>query len=306
MKYAWKTLMLPLLSPEDAGAGSGGSGDAGGSAAGTADNGQAAGAAGSEGVARTGAAPTGFTYKEDRTDWMPKHRFNEVNTRAQQSGQRVSQLEADLAERDRKIAALAGVAPVDPNAQKADSVKAAFFQMFPNFKHLADLTPDQMQAILRAPQGADRAQQAEDRHWQQQGKTVLKTIYSEVAASFGAEKLSADQESDIQSSFAPWFNAKCRAELEASGGETSATLQKYEDNDPSLIADFVKRVTNNWVEPARRRVTQQTLTRTRPVPSSAGRTQITSRPAPENFKTLDERIEYGAGMLKDQGFFGGR
>lgn len=252
--------------------------------------------------AATPASTTGFSYQEDRSKWIPPHRFNEVNQRAQ----RTQQLEVDIAERDRKIAALAGVAPVDPNAQKSQQVKDAFFQMFPAFRHLANLSDQQMERLLRAPESADQVKEIETRYWRQQGDSFQGKVFSEVANAIGADSLSEDQKSDLQSSFHSWFGAKCRAELEASGNAASATLDRYQAQDPSLIADFVKRVTNNWVEPARRRVTQQTLTRTRPVPSSAGRSQVITRQTPETFKTLDERIEFGANRLKDEGFFGGR
>lgn len=251
-----------------------------------------------QGASRT-SAQSGFTFAEDRKDWVPPHRFREVSEKAG----KLKDLESQIAERDRKIAALAGVQPVDPKTQKAEQVKEAFLEMFPQFKHLANLSDEQMQALLQTPQRVGQATEAESREWARHGKTQLNSLYSSVADVIGADTLNDDQKSDLKDSFASWFKSKVQSELQATGGESSATLSKYEDGDQTLIEEFTKRYTANWVEPARRKLTQQTLTRTRPVPNSQGRAQVTSK-RPEKFNSLDERLDYAASMLQDQGVLG--
>lgn len=239
-------------------------------------------------AAGTTASPS-FTYKEDRTDWIPRHRFNEVS----QQARRAAELEAQIKERDAKIAALAGVTPKDPGAEKAEQVKAAFFQMFPQFKHLSNLTDEQMQALITAPEKAGRVDQFEQREWARHGKAQMSTLYSNVAEAIGAEALDDDQKADLRESFSAWFKGKCQQELEQSGGRESKTLQRYEEGDPALLNEFTKRFTDKWVEPARRKVTQQQLTRVRPVVNSGGRGVATANQPPK-FNSLDDRIDFAA------------
>jgi hypothetical protein len=243
-------------------------------------------------------ASTGFTYTEDRSKWIPPHRFNEVNTRAQEA----ATLREQIKERDAKIAALAGLTPADPGSDKAKAIDQAFRAQYPHLVPLLDMKKEDIERLTKTPEQVERASNAEKRESQRHGKSQLSALYSQVAESIGADKLSDDQQSDLKFSFGAWFRSKCAAEIEASSdGQTSATLQRYEDGDPELLKEFVKRYTANWIEPARRRVTQQTLTRTRPVPNSGGRTQVSTVQRPEKFKNLDERIEYAANLAKERG-----
>lgn len=300
-----KTLLFPLLeSPGDGGAGGGtGAGDgaggtgAAGTGTGTADSTAAAAAAAAAASAQPGAGTSGFNYKEDRSKWIPPHRFNEVNTRAQ----RAVELEAGIAERDRKIAALAGVSPADPGSEKAKQIDAAFRAQYPHLVPLLDLKPEQIEALVKTPDQVKSAGDAEKRAWMRHGKSQMTSLYSQVAEAFGADALNDDQKQDLQAGFGTWFRAKCNAEVKASEDGVSTTLQRWEDGDPEVLKEFVKRYTSNWVEPARRRVTQQSLTRTRPTPNSQGRTQVTSVKRPDSFKDLDARIAYAAQLGKENG-----
>lgn len=281
------------------GAGASGAANGAGSGASTGTGTTAAGGTGATGAGTSAqpgaaAAQTGFTYTEDRSKWIPPHRLNEVTTRA-------TRAEQELENSRRQVQALAGVQPNDPNAAKTQQVKDAFFEMFPAFRHLDKLTDEQMQQILTTPSRVADVSNAESREWARHGKTQMTSLFAEVAAEIGAEELSADQKADLKDGFSTWFRNKCQAELHASDGAESATLQRYEDGDPNLLREYVKRHSSNWVEPARRKVTAQTLTRTRPVPNSAGRAQVTSLQRPEKFANMDERLDYAAKLAKERG-----
>lgn len=303
MKFALINLMFPLLDAADAGSGGGATGAEGaaagagaGAGAGAAKDGAAVvGAAGSEGAARTGAASTGFTYKEDRGDWVPKHRFNEVNTRAGQ----VSVLEAQIAERDRKIAALAGVTPPDPNAARTAQTREAIEALYPQLGKLSKLSDEQLDRLLQAPDSIAEMSAFKQQQHSQFGQKQLANLYDEVADQIGADKLDDEQKADLQTGFSAWLKRKCEAEIAATGD--SATLTRYESADPELLREFVKRHANAWIEPARRKVTQQAMTRVRQVPNSGGRAQVTGIQRPATFKSLDERLDYAANLAKERG-----
>jgi hypothetical protein len=236
-------------------------------------------------ASRTGAAPTGFSYQEDRSRWIPPHRLSEETTRRQA-------LEAQIAERDRKIQALAGVTPPNSEEEKKAAISKAFFEMFP---HLSE------EKMRKRDIAVSRQEQAEQREWQRHADRQMAVAHTQVAEALGAESLSDDQKSDLQDSFANWLKTTCAKELQLTNGTESATLTKYEKGDASVVGDFVKRYTANWVEPARRRVTAQNINRSRAVPDSTGRSQVTSIKKPAEFKTLDDRLDYAAGLFKERG-----
>lgn len=259
--------------------------------------------------------PTAFIYKEDRSDWMPRHRFNEASTKAQT-------LESQLAERDRQIAALTGNAKPDASEQKAAQIKDAFFALpgMGVLKKLAErMTEDQIDSLLEVPNQVSASRQAEMRQWERHGNEQLNTVAEKVAEAIGSDSLDDDQKSDLRTSMSSWIKARATQELQQAVdryGEKavsqdqrrfSETIRRYEDGDVKLLDEFVTRYTKNWVEPARRSATARTFTRTRPVPDSGGRTPVTSSiKRPNSFKSLDERIDFAANLAKERGVQFGR
>lgn len=260
-------------------------------------------------AAASGAAPTATStgtpqqqQQRNDADWMPRHRFNEVSNQNRDLTTRLTQAEARAAEAERRVAALAGVTPQDQNTQKAEQVKAAFFEMFPQLKVLSDLTPEQLTAVLSgASTGAQTAQQSEARYWANHGKQQVQGISARVAEALNLERLEPEQENDLRESFAVWFKNKAQSELDASNGEESATLQRYEDGDSKLLDEFVARYVKTWVEPARRVSTARVVNRTRPTPNSGGRAQVTTVQRPDKFKDLDDRLDFAVKLAKERG-----
>jgi hypothetical protein len=248
------------------------------------------------------ATPTGFTYKEDRTDWIPRHRFNEVS----QQAQRARDLESQIAERDRKIQALAGVSPSDSNSQQAEAVKEAFFNLpgMGAFRKLANMTDAQIDALLQVPDQIGRTNDAELRQWKQHGNKQVQYIGEKVSEALGLDAPDAEQLDDLRNLFSKWVKTRATAEMQATG--ESATVLRYEEGDQKLLDEFVSQHTKRWVEPARRTAAASNFNRMRPIPSSVGRTQVTSVARPAAFKSLDERIEYAANLAKERGVQFGR
>lgn len=257
---------------------------------------------------RTGAATTGqntppqFTYKEDRSTWIPKHRFDEVNTQAQ----RAQELETQLAEERRRVAALTGSQPPDPNAAKAESIKEAFFNLpgMGIFRKFASMTEEQFERLMKAPEHLDRFTSAEDQQWKRHADSQVKYIGEKIAEALGAEKLEAEDLDDLRTSFTGWLKRRAKGELETTG--KSDTVRRYEDGDETLLDEFVQAHTKRWVEPARRNTTAQNINRTRPVPSSSGRAPVSTVQRPEKFNSLDERIEYASKVAQERGLRFGR
>ncbi len=243
------------------------------------------------------ATPTGFTYAEDRSQWIPKHRFDQVNTQAG----RAKQLEADIAERDRKIAALAGVTQSDPDTAQAEKVKEAFFNLpgMGGLRKFTSLSEDELTALLNVPSQVQRTTQAEQRQWQRHGDEQVQYIGGKIAEALGAEAPDADQLDDLRGSFTKWLRNKAAKEMQTVGH--SEALTRYEAGDKKLLDEFVTGYSKRWVEPAKRTAVSSAINRTRPVPNSAGRAATSTTQKPAAFKNLDERLDYAAKLFKERG-----
>lgn len=289
-----------------------GDGTGGGDGTGAAGTGTAAGAAGAAGTGaagaagagdgavatRTGAAASGFTYAEDRSRWIPPHRLSESTTQ-------VTSLKEQLAERDRKIAALAGVATASPDDAKATAIKEAFFKLpgMGIMQKLAGLTEEQLDKMMAAADGVDSVKQNELKGWQRHGNEQVSYIAQGVAEALGTDTLDKEQSEDLRISFSTWLKRTVQAEFRASEGQESATLEAYEAGDKKLLDQFIQGYTKRWVEPARRTQAARTSTRTRPVPNSQGRSQVSTVNRPEKFKSLDDRLDFAVGLAREAGVF---
>ena len=291
---------------QDAGQSGAQGGQQSGSGSGQSQAATTTGTQGTQGTGQTGQSSTGttsgFTYQEDRSKWIPQHRFNEVSQRAQ----RASELEGQLSEAQNRIRALAGVAPTDANSEKAQQIREAFFNLpgMGSLRRLAEMTDDQLDALSQVPDQIHNTTQNEARQWARHGDTTVGNISSQVAEAIGTDSLDADQQSDLRTSFSSWLRTKINNDMQTMGLqniEDSPTLRRYENGDEKLQTEFVARYTKNWVEPARRTQTARTANRTRPVPNSAGRSQVTSVHRPEKFNSLDERLDYAVNLAKERG-----
>lgn len=268
----------------------------------------------SQGQTGQTGSTTAFTYKEDRSDWVPRHRLNEVSTKTQE-------LKTQLEDAQRRLTIALGGQPSDPQTQKAEQVREAFFNLpgMGIFRKLANLTEDQLEAIFQVPSQVATTRDAEFRQWQRHGNQQLDVIAQKVSDAIGSDGLDDDQKSDLRENFSSWLRTRTRTELRTAvdryGEEAvaqderrfSETVRRYEDGDPKLLDEFVTRYTKNWVEPARRTATARTATRTRPTPDSSGRTALASSvKRPDKFNSLDDRIAYAAELAKERGVQFGR
>jgi hypothetical protein len=251
-------------------------------------------------AAQTAQQPAQFTYKEDRSNWVPNHRITEETRKRQEA-------EARYQESQRRVAALSGVQLPDPNADKVAQSREALMTLFPQLRKFEHLTDEQLDRVLQTPEYVERANANDVQNWTRHGRQQLGVLHSDIATALNQDTLTDDQKTDVGESFKSWFKATVAKELEATGGEQSATLQRYEDGDVTLINEFSKRYIAAWVTPARRQVTAQQTARSGRVPNSAGRAQVTtSVKRPDSFKTLDERMDYAAELYKERGGSFGR
>lgn len=267
------------------GAAAAGSADASGAAG---DAGAAAGSGGAAGAAAAGAASADkvYTFKEDRANWVDPEKFKKSETLVNRTARELENARGVIAEQNRRIAALAGVTPPNPDDAEAQKIADAFFAL-PQFAHLRGITPEliqQMQALIS--DGASLTE-ASNHVWNQHTDRYLARLDEHFASELGVDTLSAGQQRKLHAAFGALIPDE-RAEPEA----YASFRKRYEAGDETLITDFVKEYVTDMLEPARRQAT--VMPPRRPVPRSGATAPVvtqTRKPDYAQMKTVGEMLE---------------
>jgi hypothetical protein len=271
----------PYESPE-AGAGGGAASGTGGAAG--AGNGASAPAAAGTGTADAGAAAAagsaaaqGFTYKEDRSGWVDPDRYKKAEAAVNRTATELERARQAIAERDRKIAALAGVTPPNPDDVEAQKIADAFFAL-PQFAHLKHITPEFLQQINALVADGASIADARDHVWNAHTDRFLSRLDDSFADEIGVETLSPGQQRKLRAAFGALI-----PDQQTDPDAYAKFKARYEASDETLIADFVKEYVSDMLEPARRQATVTTTRR--PVPRSGPPSAVvTSRAKPDYAK----------------------
>lgn len=210
----------------------------------------AEGQQGQQGQQQQQQAGSQFSYPEDRSKWIPPHRFQEVNTRAQAA----QTLQQKLQDAENKIKALAGVQQKAPEELEVEEVKAHFAKLYPG---LAKLTDDQIERLLSVAESADRIEQTTNNYWQKHGRQMINDAGEAIADKLGGGNLNERQIRRVARDYIAFVEEK-------------QAIDRHEAGDQKLIEEFVKEFLEDWQEPIRRSVTSRE-TGNRPVPSGRGR-----------------------------------
>jgi hypothetical protein len=224
-----------------------------------------------------------FSFKEDRSDWIPRTRLNEQGQRLTAAEQRAVKAEGDLESERARVRALAGVQPQDPAAAEEEQLRAALYKLVPGLKHLEKFTAEQLEDVMDA---ANTARSASSAQWERHALGMLESAETEIAKAMGIEKLTPRQTQRIRSAYIEEAEqaAQARARATQAGDAPDATnfLTRHERGDKTLVAEFVKNYLDDWFEPARRKLTATTVQRTtRPVPRGERTRQLPAGTTPK-------------------------
>lgn len=200
-----------------------------------------------------------FTYKEDRSKWIPDTRFKEVNTGYQTEKQKRETLERDLATAQGRIQALAGVNPKAPEEAEAEEIKAAFAKMFPGLAKLGD---EQIAKLLSVAEHSDKLAETTQNYWRNHGRQMIGKAHERIAEDLGGGDLTPAQQKRIAREYIAFIE------------ENDGAIDRHEAGDEKLIEEFTKAFLGDWKDSIRRSVTSQETSRRPPLPSGKGRTAI--------------------------------
>ncbi len=164
---------------------------------------------------------------------------------------------AEIETGNKRVRALAGVETPSPEAVEDDAIKKRLEALgYPS------LSQEDLDAIreLRATQS--NLAETTNHYWVQHGRSMVNGVVAEIEKELGG-KLSDRQAKRIAAEYAR--EAENNPEF----------LDRHEKGDKTLIGEFAKQLSEDWFEPARRKVTQQESQRFRPVPSGKDRGIVT-------------------------------
>lgn len=222
-----------------------------------------------------GGGGSQFSYKEDRSDWVPRHRLNDTTTKFEG---KIKELTDQIAAHQDRVQKAFGFEKPDEEAQRNDEIKSALLKVFPNLKALETMTPEKIDELITAADGARTTTQAQ---WERHATSMLTTLESEVAKTIGADTLTPTQQKNLRRAYREeardCLNARNAAAQQGAPYDASNDfLARHERGDQTLLKEFAKAYLDDWFEPARRRVTADVTRRQgRPVPrGERARTQI--------------------------------
>lgn len=232
-----------------------------------------------------------YTFKEDRSDWIPKHRLSETSGKLTAAEKRAQELETALEQERKRVQALSGVTPQDPKAKETEELRGAMYEMFPHLKALEGLTAEQLQDVFDAAAAAKTTTQAT---WERHAEDMLTGLETEVADKLGSDKLTPTQVRSLRRAYREeaqiTLAARQRAQQE---GDTSYDyrndfLSRHERGDRALLKEFAKNFLGDWYEPAVRSVTAKQAQRgMRPVPRGERTRSLPAGGAPQVDLTKD-------------------
>jgi len=241
-------------------------------------------------VAADGAAAAGgektFTYKEDRSAWIDPDRYRRAEAAVNRTASELERARGYIAEQNRRIAALAGVAPSDPKQAEAEQIANAFYSL-PQFAHLRYVTPELIRSVAALVQDGSSITAARDHVWNAHTDRFLDRLDEAFATEIGVDALTPGQQGKLRAA----FGALIPDERTDPQGH-AAFARRYEANDETLIDDFVKEYVTDMLEPARRQATIPMLRR--PVPRSGPAAPVVTQKGKPDYSnmTVQQMLEH--------------
>jgi hypothetical protein len=255
---SWKSLVgEPLYDVPGDGTGGGGAGAGGGEGAGGAGDSAKPGAGGAGEGAKPGETKPGPTAGNP---WDTEKRgilsdLSRERTRRQELETAQTRFEADLASANKRIAALAGLAPTDKNSEAREAIRTEIAEMYPVLK---GLTPEQLSKVLKVAERADSLEAAVTHHWTSHAQGMVDKAQAGIEKAVGG-KLSERQ-----------LNRMIKLYHDEAASDPKF-LERHEAGDVKLIDEFVQSFVEDFFEPGRRAALADITRRQRPVPDGKGR-----------------------------------
>jgi len=191
-----------------------------------------------DGAPAAGAAPAsgGFSYAEDRSQWIPPHRLSEVTTRFRTLAEQNREL-------DRRVRALTGIE--QPRNTQHDAVRQQFAEVFPEMAPLLQDPKALAQVLELAKSGQlDELRGTAEAYWGRHAQTTARELVTQFAKSSGVDV----------STLSPRVQNRMALHLKAFIEEdhTGQRQHRFEMADPSIVTECLADMDGMFLDPLRR------------------------------------------------------
>lgn len=213
---------------------------------------------------------------------VPSYRIRETREAALREAQTryESQIAAQRAETERyqaQLRALVGVTP--PANPEVDAVREQFAKLYPGLAKM-EAKAAEMEALLE--RGGDLEAQ-NNHYWQSYGRQTMDRLFSGTETALGGA-LTEEGKRQLHASFVGFV------------GSSPELTARYA-SDPTIVDDFVRQFTSNFIDPVRRAASAGVVARAPgalPQDSPSGSPMRAPSPA---FQSLDDRVAAGWAKL---------
>ena len=210
--------------------------------------------------------------------YVPSYRIRETREAALREAQaqfstREAAVRAEADNYRRQVLALTGVTP--PANPEIQAVRNQFGELYPGLSKLEERAAQLEQLLERSGD----LQSQSDHYWTSYGRQTMDRLFEHAQTSLGSP-LTEEGKSALHSAFTGFVSS-------------SPELTARYANDPTLVEDFWKAFTSNFIDPARRAASANVVGRANvnlPQDTSNG---IPPTAPPPAFKSLDERVAAG-------------
>lgn len=223
---------------------------------------------------------------EDRSNWVPPHRLRETTSRYEQAIQAErAKFAAERADMERKLQALAGVAP--PQNTEVDNIRNQFKQVFPDLDEIGANAA----AIKELLALKDELRASMEHQWAAHNKSAMDRLYKSAESTYG-ESLTDQAKRSLGSAFIGYLQSNPDA------------YERYQ-RDPAVAEEFWQEFSERFVAPARRQAVVSQAARIPtglPLDTPSGAVPTS---APVKAATQDERLQQALNLYKaksNQGF----
>lgn len=246
-----------------------------------------------------------YEYTEDRSNWLPKHRFDEVSKKATTAEAEINKLKTQLEAEQKRVRAALGIETPSPEDTEAEALRAAMTKLFPGLAKLADgKSLEQLEQIV-SRLGAMEASDAG--RWENHAEDMLGSLEQEVADALGVDELTDRQRKQLRRAYRDAADeAEATRRAQPDGDYSKDFLARHAKGDKSLLKEFAKDYVGDWQTSVKKAADRQAAQRFRPVPRGGNSRPITRQPPKGDMTKDTDFAEALAQARRDEGGqFGG-
>lgn len=258
-----------------------------------------------DGDRKVGADGKVYTFKEDRSDWLPPHRLREETGKRTKLETEVATLRQEIETERKRVRAALGIETPSKDEAELQETRELFFKSFPEFAHLKDLTREDIQELLEA---AREARGSTEATWQRHSAAMRTELENIAAELLRTQKLSDKQSARLWRAFREEAREQAQRRVRAEKMQDPSYnfendfSARWHRGDTTLLEEFAKTFYEEWAAPVRRTAVAAEVTRgNRPVPRGERHRSVVTQGPPNINYNDDNAFKQAIGAARTGG-----